>query len=543
MYDPQENLLEGIRRAFPLQLFPWDDYFPRMAETDWFAGRGDTLAVKSYFIRKSPFEGSFALLGGITACLRGVADLSFEDDDFFKGMLDMGYRGDFVGWLNNCQRLRLKIYAPPEGEIFAANVPIITAIGPLPHIRLFEGILTEAVNFATLNLTKWHRLVRTVRPANVLEFARRRAQNATKATLYAMLAGCFATSNSEMRRFFNFKVIGTMGHEWVQGFGDVEEAFRIWLDHQPSKAIGLIDTKQCLEHDFPAWLKEVEQHQEAIKRANPPIWGWRNDSGDLAYLTIEQYIKFQQHPLAQDPWFAEKMRIVLTNELDEYAAKSITEQIYSQARAAGLDANDIIQRIIWAAGTKPGTCDDQPSLGGVAKLMEIKELACIKLAFDANGRPGIKTSIPGFNKSVIVRDSNGEVKCILVYPARRYEVKSNGRLQDLKESTELSVLTACHPDNPGARMEIYDYTATPQQQLVYDSIDGSGFTEAWDNPSISTVPIRIQKAVDNLHWSMTRLDKPYPIKVSLTPDLFELRQQMIQQGVLREDQLKKKGVF
>jgi len=538
MYNPQDNLLEGIRMAFPLQLFPWDEYFARMAEADFLARQKETLAVKSYFIRKSPFEGSFALLGGITAGLRGVADLPLDDSDFRKGMLDMGYSQNFVDWLSRCRRLRLKIYAPSEGEIFAANVPIITALGPLPDLRLFEGILTEAVNFATLSLTKWYRLVRMVRPGRVLEFARRRAQNHLKATLYAMLAGCSATSNVEMRRFFDFKVVGTMGHEWVQSFGDVGESFRVWLDYQPAKAIGLVDTKQCLEHDFPAWLEAVSRHQEAIKNANPPIWGWRNDSGDLVYLTIEQYIRFKQHPLSQDAWFVEKMRIVLTNELDEYTTKSIIEQIYAQARAAGLDVNDIIQRIIWAAGTKPGTCEDQPALGGVVKLMEVNELACIKLAFDAYGQPGLKTSIPGFNRSAIIKNGNGEVKCILIYPAKRYEIKTNGRFQDLKEGVEVLSLIACHPDNPGLWMIIPDYYAIPQQKLVYNSIDGSGFTEEWDNPTISSVPAKIQKAVDELHWSTTRLDKPYPIKVSLTPDLFELRQQMIHQGALREDQLR-----
>ena len=535
MYAPTKNLLEGIKNAFPAQLFPWDDYFPRMAETDLLCGRGETLAVKSFFIRNAPFQGSYALLGGITAALANIANLRFDNNIFKTGMLDMGYKKEFIDWLAERKYLRLQVYAPREGDLIFPNEPAVTVIGSLPDVRLVEGILTEALNFASLSLTKWHRLTRIVRPGRTLEFGRRRAQNAAKATLYGMLAGCFSTSNSEMRRFFDFIVGGTMGHEWVQGFGDVKQAFKVWLDNQPSKAIGLVDTRQCLEHDFPVWLNEVYSHRETIKSANPLIWGWRNDSGDLAYLTIEQYVRFHKHPLSQDQWFKDRMTIVLTNELDEYAAQSIIRQIRTEAGSAGLDAEDIIRRIIWAAGTKPSTCDDQSSLGGVAKLMEVEDYACIKLAFDAEGRPGIKTSIPGFNLSALIRDENGDIKTCLIYPAKIYEIKPDGRLWDKKKNKEVMEIAARHPDNAAAHLIVKNYHATSQQKLVWDTINESGFTKNWDNPTVDGIPKRIQENVDGLHWSMTRLEKPFPMKVSLTYDLFELRQNMVLNSILRED--------
>jgi len=73
MYAPTKNLLDGVRAAFPKQLFPWDEYFPQMAETDWLCGDGDTIAAKSFFIRQAPFGGSYAVLGGITAALLASA--------------------------------------------------------------------------------------------------------------------------------------------------------------------------------------------------------------------------------------------------------------------------------------------------------------------------------------------------------------------------------------------------------------------------------------------------------------------------------------
>jgi len=532
MYVPTHSILEGIRNAFPQQLFPWDEYYARMAETDFLAGRSDIPAVKSFFIRTAPFGGSYALLGGITAALRDIAELQFSSDAFTAGMHDLGYSENFLRYLGAFGRLRVRIYAPPEGSVFFPNEPVVSVSGPLAHVRLVEGIILEALNFPSLVLTKWYRLVRSVRPGEVLEFSRRRAQHALKASLYGMLAGCHATSNAELRRYFDVPVVGTMGHEWVQSFGDVGAAFRVWLTHQPGKPVGLVDTLRCLEHDFPAWLDAVYERRAAIVAADAPLWGWRNDSGDLAYLTIEQYVRFFRHALSRHDWFRERMRIVLTNELDEYAATSIVGQIRTEAGQAGLDAEDIIRRIVWAAGTKPGTCEDQSSLGGVMKLVEVEGRASMKPALDAEGRVGIKTSIPGFNRSAIIRDERDEFRCLLLYPARRYEIDASGTLVDVLRHQALKSLTLCHKDTLGLSTDIAEYRAEAQQELVYDSLNGGGLMGPSGAGSIQDVVSRVRKEVDELPWWMTRLSNPHLAQVSVTPDIVTLRRRMIETRAL-----------
>ena len=86
-------------------------------------------------------------------------------------------------------------------------------------------------------------------------------------------------------------------------------------------------------------------------------------------------------------------------------------------------------------------------------------------------------------------------------------------------------------------MEIKNYTAEPQQHLIYDTLTGDGFTSLWNDPTIVGVAEAVERNVDSLHWTQTRLQNPHTVKVSLTPDLFELRQEMIHRGVLREDYL------
>src|SRR3989344_9045502 len=99
MYDPTENLYDVIARAFPLEMFPWDDYFARMAETVFLSGRAETPAAKSYFVRKAPFNGAYTLLGGITATLRVLNEIRFDCEGFAEGMRDMGYCDAFIEYL------------------------------------------------------------------------------------------------------------------------------------------------------------------------------------------------------------------------------------------------------------------------------------------------------------------------------------------------------------------------------------------------------------------------------------------------------------
>lgn len=533
---PTNDLYEGISRAFPLEMFPWDDYFARMAEADFLAGRADVPAVKSYFVRKPPFGGSYTLLGGITAALRTIKELDFnESGEFDYGMIDMNFKRGFVDFLKARGGLRnVTVYAPAEGTPFFPNEPIISIAGPLAELRLADGILISEVNFPSLSMTKWHRLVRTVRPSGVLEFARRRSQNHIKSSLYGILAGCVASSNSQLRQHFRVLIRGTKGHEWMQSFVALMQAFNTWLKVQPGFPVGLVDTVQCLKEDFPKWLDAVYEHRDAVKAANPPIWGWRDDSGDLAYQVIEQYVAFMRHALAQDLWFKERMRMFLTNELDEYAAEAIIKQLTTQGGAAGLDTHDILRRITWAAGTRPGVCEDDPALGGVMKLMECDGLACIKLNLDEQGRPGAKTSIPGFNLSSMIYNEAGNPLGTLIYPARRYRITADGKLHDVLHNADLKVLEACDPNDGVIVHRLDNYRLEPRQQIV---LKDRQLTKEWlDNrPTIESVQKSVMTKVDSLPWQVTRLQKPSAFPVLVTPNLFNLRDRMIRTRSLQAE--------
>jgi nicotinate phosphoribosyltransferase len=544
---PSRKVAEIVKSLYEKRNFPWDFYFMAMAEADWREGSADLPATKSYFIRKAPFGGSYCLLGGITDAIVTTRDLRFDSPYFMEHAVRMGSSPEFVDYLAKRERLRLKIVGGREGAVFFPHEPIVSGRGSLLDMRLFEGIMTYSLNYSSLSLTKWFRVVHAAHPGKVMEFSLRRSQNSRKSSFNAMLAGCFATSNCDMAEHADVLVAGTMGHEYIQSHGSVELAFDRWLEHWPMRPVGLIDTVQTLQHDFPLWLDAVYKHRDRIREANPVFWGWRNDSGDLGYLAVEEYRRFMNHPLAKIDWFRDNMFDILTNELDEYRITNITNQIRNDAEPAGLDVHDIRSKIIWAPGTRPGVCEDQPSLGGVMKLMEVVGYPTLKPALDSDGNPGAKTSIPGYNHSCLMRDAQGNIACCLIYPARKYILVDDGEgglsLRSVQSGKTPKTLIAMHKDSRTAFMELPNKGIIQQQRLLFDSTTNNHNTDyipqenqemvAPLDDNIEDVTSRIHEGISRLHFTMTsRLENPYPMKVSVPPDLFELREDMLQKREL-----------
>jgi len=512
LYKPSTNLLEGIRNLFPLEICPWDDYYMRMAQTDFFRGRHNLKASKIYFIRKAPFGGSFAHLGGLTAFLRILKDFRF-DEVVISALDDQGYDERFLEYLFSldCGKMNITVYAPPEGSIFFPNEPCIILEGTLLNVRIGEGMLLASTNYPSLSMTKWARIVQAADQGLTMEFARRRAQDPLRTSLYAHLAGVNFTSNAELRRGIDAPVRGTMGHEGPQSEGDEFEYFDKWLEINPKRPVLLVDTIDTLKSGLPNAIKAFKKHWDHIKTAGG-IPGIRNDSGDLAYITIEERI-------ALDAAGLNDVIIYQTNDLDEYLIEDIRGQIFTNAAKAGLDPNETIRKIVWACGTQPGTCADQPSIGGVAKLSTIeywnKECAVIKIAHD---NP-IKTSIPGSNRSTWLRHKDtGEVFCCLVH----------GRDEDVTKCT-----VAHHPDDETSRIilqHMTDVEFIPRQKVAFKNRQiQDGF-----NPDIKEVIDRVRQEESMLHWTLKRLKNPHGMKVSLSKNVFELRQKLIMNNQLMD---------
>ena len=519
-YHPQSDLLTGLRRMEPLPLLPWDDYYMAMAQTDYMCNTHLDQVSKTFFIREAPFGGSYALLGGLTALIRIINDYRFNAS-VANALTEQGYETEFIKYLiHEHSRLSIKIFAPPEGSVILPHEPAIVMEGDKLSLRIAEGILLREVNFPTLSLTKWHRIVMAAGPGSTLEFARRRAQDDLRTSLYAHLGGCKFSSNSNIRCGFDIPIRGTMGHEWIQSIGDEYQAFDIWLAVNPRKPVLLVDTIDTLRSGVPNAIRAFKKHEEQIKASNG-VFGIRLDSGDLAYLSIEARRMLDEAGLSQ-------VLIYMTNDLDEYLIQSIREQIFTYAQRAGLDPVSMIARIVWAAGTRPGTCFEQPSLGGVAKLTSIEravfdtdseepkmvQKAVIKLA----GDNVVKTSIPGSNRSTFVWHGN-DLVCCVVHGREESPALDQDIVYSINDITKFIGL-----DDPSYRFE-------PRQKLMYDSLT----TDIAPSQSLEQVRSHVKAETERLHWTHKRFEKPHSIKLSLSRHVFTLRQKLIKDGRLIEE--------
>jgi nicotinate phosphoribosyltransferase len=530
-YKPTKDLRDGLTRLIPYEMTPWDDYFLRMAQTDFLEGRHNLQASKTYFYRKAPFEGSYALFGGLCLFLNQLENFSFTDmtgkcNMSLEALKDQGYDKYFIEYLSHHPKLNVSIYAPPEGSIILPNEPVVIAEGSLLSIRVVEGLM-RSFNYGSLSLTKWHRVCQAAMPGATLEFARRRAQNCIETSIYAHLAGCSVSSNSEVRKGLDINIVGTMGHEWVQGFGDEYQAFDRWVYHNPDKPILLVDTIDTLKSGIPNAIKIFKKYSDKIQAAGG-VPGVRFDSGDLSYLAIETTRMFQEEShayaaLGFDDLVCDTLsnyRLYMTNDLDEYSIEEIKGQIFTHAPKAGFSPDSILKKTVWASGTKPGTCYDQPSFGGVAKLGSIEKNGIMKSVVKIAKDNPIKTSIPGNNRSTYIWHGDNLVCCLI-----------HGKDED---PTDIGFNRyAHHPDDASKIIDLQQYsglTFDTRQACVYSS---GGYSDYY--PTTDDIRHHVRKETDRLHWTHKRLSNPHTLKVSLSESVFLLRQKMINNFELIEE--------
>lgn len=401
-YLPKKVFYEGIKDIYQIELCPWDDYFARMAQTDFFSKRHTLQGTKTFFVRKNPFNGYNTVMGGLTAFLYLLENYNFSEE-VGKALIDLGYKKEFVDYLvNEHKRIKINVDAISEGKLYFPNEPAIIMEGSLLDLRFAEGLLCKIINYASLSYTKWSRIVQAASPQSTSEFARRRAQNDILTTTYAMLAGINSTSNAQIRSHLDVKVVGTMGHEWIQSIGNEFDAFDLWLEHNPDRPVLLGDTIDILKSGLPNAIQAFKKYREKIEEVGSAP-GLRIDlasNNKVVYIIYECVRTFIEEGFPN-------IVIYLTGDLDEHRIHQIKNELFQLETKYKIS---LINRIVWACGTKPGTCSDQSSLGGVAKLTTIEKNGIIYESIKLSKDDPIKTSIPGNNRSAWIKGNKIQIE-------------------------------------------------------------------------------------------------------------------------------------
>jgi nicotinate phosphoribosyltransferase len=273
----------------------------------------------------------------------------------------------------------------------------------------------------------------------------------------------------------------------------------------PENCILLVDTINTIESGIPNAIKVFE---EMRRKGQKPL-GIRLDSGDLAYLSI------QAAKMLNTSGF-EDVSIVLSNELDELNIWQIITEITREAPIYGVDADKLISRLIYGVGTRLITSEGYSALGGVYKLTSVE---------DKNGwQAAIKISeslskIPNPGNKIVQRFYDLRNKAIADVLSLESESIEN---QDM--------IKLFHPIDPGKQRVLKKNTISRIENL-HKTIIQSGKI-IYDFPSIEEIRRTRDEDINRLDSGVKRLVNPHLYHVSLSEELWNLKNDLINKTIV-----------
>lgn len=268
-----------------------------------------------------------------------------------------------------------------------------------------------------------------------------------------------------------------MAHSWIQGFEDELVAFREYALTHPENCILLVDTYHTLRSGVPNAIIIAKEMEKAGYRLS----AIRLDSGDLAYLSKEARRQLDEAGL---PY----VKIVASNQLDEYIIKSLIEQ----------DAP-----IDWfGVGTSLVTGKSDAALDGVYKLSLINNRPTLKLSEDL-----IKVTLPGEKKVVRYFNDNHKFYVDAI---------------SLANEKDDEIHTIFHPQHPERNTVVEGLKSETIVNKVVEN--GKVIT---DKKSVAEISGYRKFRVSQLPDEHKRFEYPHLYKVGLSKNLMNLRNDII----------------
>lgn len=313
-----------------------DRYELTMLEAAHGDGTVDRPCVFELFTRSLPPGRRYAVAAGLARALDALASFRF-DDAVLAALADQDVVGEATrAWLAG-YRFRGDVWALPEGELLAPDVPALTVRASFGDAIVLESLLLSVLNHDTAVASAAARMVAAADGRTLLEFGTRRTHEdaAVAAARAAYLVGFDATSNLEAGRRHGIPTAGTSAHAFTLVHDDEPTAFR-----QQVAALGPGTTLLVDTYDIRQGIRH------AVAAAGPSLGAIRIDSGDL--------VAEAHHARALlDELGATGTRIVISGDLDEHRIAAL--------RGTPADA--------FGVGTSVVTGSGAPTAGFVYKLV------------------------------------------------------------------------------------------------------------------------------------------------------------------------------
>uniref|UniRef100_A0A0N4ZVK2 Nicotinate phosphoribosyltransferase n=1 Tax=Parastrongyloides trichosuri TaxID=131310 RepID=A0A0N4ZVK2_PARTI len=513
-----------------------DFYQLTMCYAYWKSGIHEEDAVFDVFFRKNPFSGEYTIFAGLDDVINYVKNFKITKNDieYLKKQLPLDVEEEFFQYLKTFNCSKITISAIPEGTVVFPKVPLITIEGPLAICQFLETAILNQVNFASLITTNAARFRYAAGDkVNLLEFGTRRAQGpngAISASKYCYIGGFDGTSNVLAGKLYNIPVRGTQAHSFICSFGKESDlkcsylkirynekycdllknaknvidmlfekinfgvskgeinigelvAFCAYAIAFPTTFTALIDTYDVLKSGVINFLAITI----ALYDVGYQTIGCRIDSGDLCYLSTEVRKYFNE---VSNLWpdykeCMSKLIIVVSNDINENTIQSFNEQD-NEINAYGV-------------GTNLVTCQKQPALGCVYKLVSMGGKPKIKLSQEMG-----KMTLPG--KKI----------CYRIYGKSEHPILDLMCLEGEPEPKIGKEILCRHPFEESKRAIVIPHKVEKLQKIY------------WQNgeicikmPTLLELKCDITKNVKLTRKDHRRFVNPTPYKVSVSEKLYE----------------------
>lgn len=539
-----------------------DMYQISMSYAYWKAGRHNDHAVFDLFFRKNPFKGEFCVFAGLDEVQKHLSSFRFTESDvaYLRTVLQ-DCDEEFFNYLLSLDCSRMRVFSVQSGTVVFPKIPLLRIEGPLCVGQLLETTLLNLINFPSLIATNAARMRHAAGDdKKLLEFGLRRAQGpdgAVSASKYAYLGGFDGTSNVLAGKLTGIAISGTHAHAYVMTYSGLHEitpehsmmkaidgrsvdflelvkqiraelgyfhtnngelaAFISYAVAFPTGTLCLVDTYDTLQSGVLNYICVAC----ALLTLGYTPRGIRLDSGDLSYLSRAarelfrdvdtRLTNLKDEELAVSPALA-KIKQLYTGNANATGSAVGGNHGWRMANSIIVASNDINEDVLvslnrqgheidcFGIGTHLVTCQKQPALGCVYKLVEINSIPRIKLSQEVE-------------KLVIPCSKN-------VY---RLYGKDGQPLNDFMTATdepapEVGVRLLCrHPFAENLRAYVTPSRVEALLNLVFDGPNGF----AAPIESLETARDRCRAQLRNIRNDIVRTLNPTPYKVSTSVYLFD----------------------
>jgi nicotinate phosphoribosyltransferase len=286
-----------------------DHYELTMLRATLRSGAAHRRAVFEMFARHLPNGRRYGVVAGTGRLLDALERFRFDADEL--AFLDDAQIAD-AATLEFLRGYKFggSIWGYAEGDCYFPGSPILVVEGTFAEAVILETLALSIFNHDCAIASAASRMVTAAAGRPLVEMGSRRTHelSAVAAARAAYIAGFATTSNLRAGYQYEIPTSGTSAHAFTLVHDDERQAFQAQLDSLGTGTTLLADT-----FEVPAAITN------AVQLAGPGLGAVRIDSGDLAVVARE--VRAQLDSLGAD-----KTRIVLTGDLDEYSIAALAAE-------------------------------------------------------------------------------------------------------------------------------------------------------------------------------------------------------------------------